>query len=320
MLAMAVIPATGCTDDAGAVPKITSTARPGVAPTPPAQGAYFGATVAAPGDPSARQRDRAAELVRLEEALGRKADIAHTYRSWAQPFPQAADLKMLDGTRFLLVSWSGGDTREIAAGRHDALIRDRARAIKATGKPIFLRWEREMDRPGLRAKVHSPADYIAAWKHLREVFRGQGVHNVAWVWCPTAAGSGAAGAYYPGDDQVDWICTGAFPGVEHDYRDLADSLLKFLDWAEERPKPIMIGEFGVPRAYRERRAEWLRSAAQTLQNPRIKAVVYYNSDAGSRDDPRRQYTVTGDPTATAALRELATSPYFNPRSLPVDSG
>ncbi|GAA2605112.1 hypothetical protein GCM10010411_44090 [Actinomadura fulvescens] len=358
MAVVGALVAAGCSNGTAATPKITVTARAGVAPTPPAQGAYFGAWVppdlgpvyatqtkrpsgkASPStspssestatpeadDAEVEARDGMTALTGFERELGRRLDIVQSYISWKDEFPRKVDTALLEGGhRTMLLTWSGTDTREIVAGRHDALIRARARAIKATGKPIFLRWQRDMDKASLRdTKIHSPESYIAAWKRLRTIFKREKVDNVAWVWCPTARGfgSGAAQPFYPGDDQVDWICVDAQPGGDYEYRDLSETLKIFMEWARERTKPIMVAEFGVPQAYGTRRAEWLRKAAQTLQNPQIKAVVYFNSNEQAQEqrDRRRRYEVTGDRAAVSALREFATSPYFNPRNLPVTSG
>lgn len=326
LVAVAVLALSGCGGTDAEPPKIKSTVRPGVAPTPPAQGAYFGAWV----DPATKtaEHDRVqpgpiGAVTALERGLGREMDIVHAYRTWTEPFPRPADTAVLNSKRYLLLSWDGIDTKSIAAGGQDPLIRERARTIKATGKPVFLRWQWDMDRAGLKNRIHSPADYIAAWKRLRVIFRAESVDNVAWVWCPTAngfAGPAAAGDYYPGDDQVDWICADAYPGTDLDYRDLSEAMKAFMGWAKAHPKPVMVGEFGVPRAYGTRRADWLRRAARTLQNPQIKAVVYYDSDPGGKNaDKRRQYSLSGDQSAMSAMRELATTPYFNPRNLPVSS-
>ena len=333
--------AAGCGGGAGAAPKITTTARAGVAPVPPKGGAYFGAWVppggaarpsgsASPSGTTATPSGKDAErpgmppVAGFEGDLGRQLDIVQNYRSWTAEFPTGLDRSVAESSRYLLLTWAGADTRKIVKGDYDALVQRRARAVKALGKPVFLRWSRDMDRTSQRDRVHSSADFVAAWKHLRDVFRREGVDNVAWVWCPTARGFGGAdaGAYYPGDDQVDWICADAQTGGDPDYRELSETLKLFLQWARGRHKPIMIAEFGAARSYGQRRAEWLREAAKTLQDPQVKAVVYFNSDeqAEGRKDRRRAYSVTGDKRAVSALRELATAPYFNPRNLPVTSG
>ncbi|TDC87324.1 hypothetical protein E1285_20855 [Actinomadura sp. 7K507] len=336
--------AAGCGNGAGAAPKISTTARAGVAPVPPQEGAYFGAWVppekggkgtdepsAEPsGEPSASpsgalpgekaDKPPMEPVAGFERELGRQLDIVQSYRGWTSDFPAGLEKSVTDSDRHLLLTWGGTDTRKIVQGEHDELIQRRARAVKALGKPIFLRWSRSMDTAQARKRVHSPKAFIAAWKHIRQIFQQEQVHNVAWVWCPSARGFGGAGAFYPGDEHVDWICADAQPGG--DYGDLSDSLEPFLRWARERPKPIMIAEFGVPKSYGERRAEWLREAAKTLQDPQVKAVVYFNSDerAENARDRRRSFSVTGDDHAMSALRELATTPYFNPRNLPVMSG
>ncbi|NDU73095.1 hypothetical protein GWI34_10690 [Actinomadura sp. DSM 109109] len=344
--------AAGCGGGAGAAPRVTTTARAGVAPVPPGQGAYFGAWVppegtglpssspspsASPSEPESPSespsaspsgkdagRPGMAPVAAFEQRLGRRLDIVQSYRGWKSDFPGGLERSVADGNRYLLLTWDGGDTREIVQGEHDDLIAKRARAVKALRKPVFLRWSRDMDRASEQKRVHSAADYVAAWKHLRAIFKREGVDNVAWVWCPTARGFGAAnaGSYYPGDDQVDWICADAQPGGDDDYRDLSETLKLFTEWARGRHKPIMIAEFGVPKSYGPRRAEWLREAAKTLQDPQVRAVVYFNSDEQARSarDRRRAYSLAGDKHATSALRELATTPYFNPRNLPVTSG
>lgn len=330
--------AAGCRDGAGAAPKITTTARAGVAPVPPKQGAYFGAWVppedgkgpssspSPSGSPSGKDAGKPgmAPIARFEQQLGRQLDIVQSYRGWKSDFPGDLEKSVADGNRYLLLTWGGADTREIVQGKYDDLIAKRARAVKALGKPVFLRWSRDMDRASAGKRVHSPQDFVAAWKHLREVFKREKVDNVAWVWCPTARGFGGAdaGSFYPGDDQVDWICADAEPGADYDYRDLSEAVKLFMQWARKHKKPIMIAEFGVPKSYGPRRAEWLREAAKTLQDPQVKAVVYFNSDeqAENARDKRRAYSVNGDKHAMSALRELATTPYFNPRNLPVTSG
>jgi glycosyl hydrolase family 26 len=228
-----------------------------------------------------------------------------------------SDLTLARG-RFLLLSWAAADTRRIAAGEEDAVIRQRAREVRALPTKVFLRWRWEMDRPNLAGVVHSAEDYVRAWRHIRAVFAAERVRNAGWVWCPTAAGfsTGRAQAYYPGDGQVDWVCADVYPEkpwVKGSYEPFGVLAQPFVRWAADRPKPAMIGEYGVPREYAARRARWLTAAAAFARDtPQLKAMVYFAADPPDR--PVEDHVdVRGDPAATAALAGTASDPWFNPR-------
>jgi glycosyl hydrolase family 26 len=276
---------------------------------PPANGALLGAWVR----PDAlTQPLRVAAVQQWEAALGRPLDIVHTYKRLDEPFFTDSDLEL--GSRAtLMLSWAGGDSRSVMAGRHDALIRDRARKVRQFGKPVLLRYRWEMDRPNLAASVWSPEDYIAAWKHVRRLFAAEGAHNVSWVWCPTVEGfeRGNAATFYPGDDTVDWICVDVYSGAR--LRALNEQLRPFLQWSATHPtKPVMIGEFGVAKVWGpEQRAAWLRHASSVFKaNPQIKAALYYESNPEGNGS-NGQFRLADDPDAMAAFVELAREPYFN---------
>jgi hypothetical protein len=297
-------------------PQVNTSVNPAEAPTPPARGAYFGAAVA----PAVyTQANEINAVDSLQQQLGRELSIVHIYLTWRAPFPRLSDETFLGQGSILLISWAGTDTRQIISGSEDNWIHIRAQQIKALGKPVFLEWRWEMDRPNLRAQIGSARDFIAAWDHIRAVFAAVGVHNAAWVWCPTANGfiDGRAPAFYPGDDEVDWICADAYPtpGV---YESFASTVTPFLSWASRRPKPVMIGEFGVPESYSaQQRAQWLHAAQQVvLADHQIKALVYYDaSPAGSGSE--RSFSFNGAGAALAAFRAMARMPYFNP---PAETG
>ncbi|HEY3504038.1 MAG TPA: glycosyl hydrolase [Actinocatenispora sp.] len=302
------------TDPAG-TPRAVATARgplPGGPVRPPAHGAYLGAY--AKPDP-VTQPGRILAVDDLQGQLGRRLDIVHTYRKWTDPFDTESDRAFQDNGSVLLYSWAGTDTREITTGRYDTLIAERARQVRAMRRPILLEWRWEMDRPNLRAEMWSPADYVAAWRHLRTVFAAQHVTNASWVWCPTANGfapGGDAPAFYPGDAYVDWLCVDAYPGRR--VRPLTDVLTPFLTWARRHRKPIVIGEYGAPKSYGSpARAAWLRGAAAEFRaNPQIRAACYYDSDP-DRDRPVERYALRGDPRALAAFTAMARDPYFTPQ-------
>jgi hypothetical protein len=276
---------------------------------PPTTGALLGSWVR---PESVTQPQRVAAVDDWEKAIGRTLDIVHTYKRLDEPFFTPSDLSFAEEST-LMLSWAGGDSRSVAQGRHDALLTERARQVKAFGKPLLLRYRWEMDRSNIAATVWSPDDYIAAWRHVRAVFAGQGVHNVSWVWCPTVEGfeRGDAPSYYPGDDAVDWICVDAYSGAT--FRPLSDQLRPFLQWSATHPtKPVMVGEFGVARVWGPaQRVAWLHHADSVFKaNPQIKAVLYFESDPDGNPS-NGQFRLSDDPPALAAFTALAREPYYN---------
>ena len=292
-------------------PPVSGTVNPALAPAPPATGAYFGAWV---GPDVFTQANEVLAVDSLQSRLGRKLSIVHTYLQWQAPFPTPSALTFLSQGSMLLISWAGTDTRQVVSGADDSWIRARAGQIKALGKPVFLEWRWEMDRPNLRSQVHSGAEYVAAWDHIRAIFAEAGVRNAAWVWCPTANGfsDGQAAAFYPGNNEVDWICADAYPAYGST-ASFASTVTAFLGWASHYAKPVMIGEFGVPESDgASQRAQWLRAAQRVVvADPQIKALLYFDADPAGQG-PQGSYSLAGDAAALAAFRAIAVQPYFNP--------
>jgi hypothetical protein len=276
----------------------------------PAKGAYVGAWIK---PDSLTHVGRLEAVDALEKDLGRRLAIVNTYRRFEQLVGTASDREFLAQGATLMVSWATGDSRSIVDGEHDRLIRQQARAIRALHRPVLLRIRWEMDRPNLRATMWSGEDYIAAWKYVRTIFNEERVTNVSWVWCPTAEGfiRGDAPAFYPGDDQVDWTCVDVYAGTL--FQPIGQLMGPFLQWAAQRPKPIIVGEFGVAKAWGSAgRAAWLKDAARTFKaNRQIKAVAYFESDPAG-NGPNQQFQLTGDKPAFRAFAHLTRDPYFNP--------
>ncbi len=285
-------------------------------PAVPASGAYVGAW----SKPTRfTDEGRRQAISDLETGMHRKLDIVHTYRLWNEDFPTSSDLDFIKRGYLMQLSWADPSTgwKSVTSGRYDDLIRTRARAVKAIGRPVFMEWRWEMDRPNLQVMGTAP-EFVAAWRHIKAIFNKEQVTNAGWVWCPTAEGfaAGRAAAYYPGDKWVDWTCVDAYPGPQ--WTSMTDVLAPFLAWANQHPKPIMIGEFGVPRDRRSQaRVTYLKAAEATFKdNPQIKAVSYFDSNPAGHA-AKRAYQLTDDPAAIKQFGGLAGDPYFNPQRLRV---
>ncbi len=294
-------------------------ARPGPAPAPapgsirtallaPASGAWFGFYAQTR---IYNQEAAKAAVTNMEAATGRMADIDHWYEPWGDTFPTWRQPWDFANGRIPMISWGKQRSDVVLSGADDDYIAARADGIKALGKPVFLRWFWEMAMSENLGYSQSPAAYVAAWRHIHAIFTARGVTNVAWVWCPNASSfkNGSAQRYYPGDDTVDWVCADGYNFYpDSSYREFESIFDGFYAWASQRPKPLMIAEYGSQTAGPTKRAAWLDAAHAALVQkfPRILAVVYFHSNS------EHDWTLYDEPDALAAFRRMALDPYFNP--------
>lgn len=147
-------------------------------------------------------------------------------------------------------------------------------------------------------------DFVKAWRRVVDIFRAVGATNVSWAWVVNAypAEPGLQpgidrdiGAYWPGDDYVDWA--GA------DFYDVGPP--SWLDgpyaFAVAHHKPFFVGEFGIRHEWsgvpQQQWRFWLDTAFDYFENhPAIKAISYFNFN-----NRRGATRVTWDPARDVYL-------------------
>jgi hypothetical protein len=106
---------------------------------------------------------------------------------------------------------------DVIAGAHDSYIREWATEAKAWGHPFFLRFNWEMNgnwfpwSEGVNG--NQAGEYVAAWRHVHDIFTQVGATNATWVWCPYVKSSPKMrplASFYPGDEYVDWTSLDGF--------------------------------------------------------------------------------------------------------------
>ena len=153
---------------------------PPAAPSPAP--ALLGAWVdGASASPSAQQ----AATGQLEAAIGRKLAIGHSYVPWGRRLGGMPATDAAAGRTPLITFGAGADPRSVAAGRYDAYLTALARDVAAVGRPVLLRYAWTMDRAALRRDTRSASPFVAAWRHVHDLFATYGVLG-AWVWSPGA--------------------------------------------------------------------------------------------------------------------------------------
>jgi hypothetical protein len=188
---------------------------------------------------------------------------------------------------------------DVIAGRHDAHIRYFAEAARDWGHPFFLRFNWEMNADwfawGERANGNRPGEYVAAWRHVHDIFAAAGAENVTWVWCPHIDPhdqfQGLA-SLYPGDSYVDWTCVdgynwGTNPAAPRGWRSFDQ---QFRSTYEEivriaPTKPMAIGEVGSSE-FGGSKAAWIRDMlARVPAYSKVRAVLWFEKFDDGMDWP-----------------------------------
>lgn len=281
----------------------------------PSSGTLFGAYVQPTTGADLAAQESA--VLSLERQIGRRIAVDQHYDPWNVPLPLAISRWDLAHGRIPMVSWQGANARKIVAGDYDSLLRARAVQLRDLHGPVMLRWFAEMNGVVHDADTVSPATFIAAWRHIHNIFRSVGATNVLWVWCPTSGGfaTGDAQRFYPGNSYVDWIGADGYnwaPVRPHAaWRSFAEIFGAFYRWGAATGLPLLIGEYGAVEGAAGAKAGWFGQAAAQLrtQMPDIRAVVYFDDDHKNYGE-NFNWRVTSSASALAAFRAFATEPYF----------
>jgi hypothetical protein len=297
-------------DDAGVAPP----AGPPSAKTPPATGTLLGAFV------GVENNDEQAFLDE-EQLLGRRWVIDNRFYSYEDWINDRTRWDIAQ-KKIPLVTWEPHwPLDEIIAGQHDDLFHMRAQGARDLGVEMFLRWGHEMNgnwypwAGANNGNAAGPAKYIAAYRHVHDLFVADGATNVAWVWCPLVADVPAEpwnhwSNYYPGDDYVDWV------GIDSYNWGTSSSCCTWQSFAELTTdlyndyagrKPLIVAEMSSAEVGGDKGA-WIDDLHQQLKTrfTAIRAVVWF--DINKETDWR----IDSSPRSLAAYQAMALDPFFHP--------
>ncbi len=259
-------------------------------------------------------------LGELEAKIGRKFGSHRIYHKWDSQFPGEVERDDVRAGRVPFITWKahrrGGPVKwaAIASGKEDATIRARATGLKALGKPVLLSFHHEPENDA--GKNGSASDYVAAFRHVAQVFDGVGANNVRMVWGPimvyTFQGAhGGPNVWYPGPEYVDYVGVNGYnwyPGRSYTkWRSFRDTFSVAYNWSTSRGKPMVIAETGVQEDPKVpgRKAQWLKDALATAKGwPQLKALCYFNSDT------IYPWWVTSTSSALSAYKAMGQDPWM----------
>lgn len=253
----------------------------------------------------------AEKLTEFEKLINKKVSIAHYYRGW-EYLPDPILIKefgtlrsngwmpMINVNPYYFKDCPASDKplyKAISEGQCDEFLHKSGRNLSQVKEPFFLLFAWEMNNKDLAWSVNStgdkPQDFVAAWRHMHDVFVEEGAHSVIWVFAPNtyAEGSIAYVDLYPGDDYVDWTGIDGYNwGTSQSWSQWSSfagtfttSYRHLISVAPK--KPIMIAEFNTTDKGGNK-AQWYTDTLTRdipYNFPQIKAVVIYNEDRTAQE-------------------------------------
>jgi hypothetical protein len=239
-------------------------------------------------------------LENLSSSLGVTPGVAMWYEQWrsAAPFPakDASALTALGITpEITWEPWSPtGGLRQpsyalasIASGAHDAYLRSWADEIKAWGGVLKVRFAQEMNGnwypwdQGVNG--NRPGSYVAAWRHIHDLFKEAGATNVIWVWSPNVEyrSSTAFSDLWPGSPYVDEVALDGYNwGTVHPetgWQSLSEIFLPSIRaMAALTNRPLYLGEVSSTESGGDK-ARWISDMFATLAHwPEVKGFTWFD--------------------------------------------
>lgn len=267
-----------------------------------AQGAFLGASF---------KDQNYEELLSIEKKVDKHFALVGIYQSWGSnnnQFNLEWARAVADHESVPLITWepwtpvSGFDRSEdkvnqkayrlvnITKGTFDPYITTYAREVRNYGKPVIIRFAHEMNGNWYSwgSTFNTPEEYIAAWKHVHDIFVKEGARNVSWLWAPNALYddphvpfSDDITKFYPGDEYVDIVGFSAFNWAgqykQNVWTNPAQLYAPTVAVLSTFNKPLVIAETASAESQDKRKAQWLSLLVDYIKdNPQIKGIMWFN--------------------------------------------
>ncbi len=269
---------------------------------------------------------------KFEGMVGKPLSLIHFYSPFANcatspcsfyKFPTGAMENVREHGAIPFFSWGSQSTpsslnepdfqlADVINGTYDPYIQDFATAAKAWGHPFFLRFNFEMNGNWFpwseQVNGNGPGQYVAAWRHVHDIFTSAGATNATWAWCPNVDPGNRlqdVGSLYPGDTYVDWTCLdgyswGTNPSspkgwmsfdqlYRSSYHQIVDSIAP--------SKPMIIGETAASE-YGGSKAAWIQDMLTKIPTdyPKIRGLLWFE-----RVDDNMDWPIETSGAATSAF-------------------
>jgi Glycosyl hydrolase family 26 len=210
---------------------------------------------------------------------------------------------------------------DVASGAFDPYIREFAERAREWGHPFFLRFDQEMNgfwfpwSEGVNGNKRGT--FVAAWRHVHDIFTKVGATNATWVWCPNVDFTRKLiplHSLYPGGRYVDWTCldgfnwgdtptSGGWMSFGRVFRSTYQRVARIAPH-----KPMMIGET----ASEERggsKAAWIHNTLKIVPRHfrKVRALIWFEEN-----DRSMRWPIESSPAASTAFAQAIQRTVYRP--------
>ncbi len=171
----------------------------------------------------------------------------------------------------------------ICSGIFDDFIIQWAKAAKKFKHPIYLRFAHEMNDPyryPWGPHNNKKGEFIAAWRHVHNLFDSVGAKNIIWIWSIHSAYTNYVD-FFPGEKYIDIVGTGVLNFGSSVYWSkwwTFDELFgQKYNLLTAFGKPIFIVEFGSL-SVGGSKSKWFSTAFSEFENkyPLVKGLIFFD--------------------------------------------
>jgi Glycosyl hydrolase family 26 len=252
----------------------------------------------------------------FHQMTGARIRVVEFYNPFPGPFQAAEALQAtkLGALPLIQLNPRKATMTDVAAGRYDADIKNYARAVKAFTCHVVLSFGHEMNGWWYHWGLPwtQPSVFIAAWRHIHDIFAAEGATNVIWSWDPShqyaefKAGKTAslASEWYPGDRYVDWVGLDGYLNPGQNFKEVfAHQLASIASVAGS--KPVYLAETGVaanvPAGHNPYEIRQMDDLFAGISRNHIKGLIWFDQNA------KQKWELQGRKAAVAEYRKLVAS-------------
>lgn len=190
--------------------------------------------------------------------------------------------------------------QSIAKGKSDRWLRSYAEAVKKWGDPVMIGFAAEPDGKWAPwgERFQSPAEWVAADRHVIDVFRAVGAKNVKFLWTMNEMKKPALiRKYWPGRSFMQWVGIDGYIATPKDtfnsvFRATIQLVRKMAPHA-----PILLSEVGVNTKANQIRG--LKSLFSGIRKDRLAGLLYFDVN---QPDHAHYWRIEGHPGSIRTFR------------------